>query len=59
VRSGNLNGDCKIDFADFAILANFWLSKEPTVDIGFVLSSGGIINELDMQIFYEGWLMEK
>ena len=55
VVAGDINGDCKVDFTDFAIIASHWLlqgtdfvNKPPTVTItqpanGDVFDSGSVI----------------
>jgi hypothetical protein len=49
---GDLNNDCKVDFADFAKLAGNWLDFAPVGD----LNSDKIVDLEDMQVFVLHWL---
>jgi hypothetical protein len=46
----------RIDFADFALLANFWLERQCGSCGGADLDGNGDVNELDLKLFCENWL---
>jgi hypothetical protein len=54
--AGDLDGDCKVNLDDLAILVSAWLQNEPSVDIA---PPGGddIVNFLDFAKFAESWLV--
>jgi hypothetical protein len=56
--AGDLNGDCRVNFKDLAILVNQWLqpSGSPSADIAPPPSGDGIVNFLDFEIMAENWL---
>jgi hypothetical protein len=57
---GDFNGDCDVDFQDFAILATAWLTEEgqtdykPICDIS--ISADRKINMLDLEVLVQNWL---
>jgi pimeloyl-ACP methyl ester carboxylesterase len=59
---GDFNGDGKVDFADFAIIAGAWLSNtgnpewNPACDISN--PKDGIVNVMDIAVFCENWLQD-
>jgi hypothetical protein len=62
VHIGDFAGGCDVDFADFAVFALAWLSDDtPTgnwnPDCDISLAPDGIIDELDLKIFTENWLV--
>ena len=52
----NLAGDGKVNFQDFAELANYWQQSEPSADIGPWPIGDGIVNMLDLAVLTEDWL---
>ncbi|MCD6393801.1 MAG: lamin tail domain-containing protein [Planctomycetes bacterium] len=57
---GDFDNDCEVDFGDFAILAQAWLTEagdvqwNPACDIGIPNDSS--INMPDLHVFVENWL---
>jgi len=48
--------DGNVDFADLGWMLSFWLTDEPSVDIGGPdAEADGIINLFDFAIFAENW----
>ncbi|MCK4885897.1 MAG: hypothetical protein KAS96_00850, partial [Planctomycetes bacterium] len=60
--TGDLNGDCKVDFLDFAIFASAWLTEDgdpgwnPDCDIS--VPADDVINWSDLLVFVENWLID-
>jgi hypothetical protein len=56
--SGDFDSSDTIDFDDFALLAQYWLENEPSVDIA---PSGGdcLIDYLDFKVLGDNWLYEE
>jgi len=54
----DLNGDRKVDLADFCKLAKYWLQNEPSVDIAPVPLGDGIVDIQDVAVFAEYWLKD-
>jgi len=52
---GDFTGDGLVDCDDLAILANNWLSSEPSVDISPSPSGDGIVNLLDLAVVVSNW----
>jgi len=52
---GDFNDDSWVDFEDLAILAYYWLSNEPSIDIA-PLGGDGIINFPDFAELAENWM---
>jgi len=50
--ASDLNGDCEVDFLDYALLAAEWGSNPPDVD----LNDDGYLNLLDIAQFATDWL---
>jgi hypothetical protein len=63
VLPGDFDGDFDVDFDDFAILALAWLTEpgdakwNPDCDIS--IPPDDIINEKDLDIFCDNWLLGK
>ena len=55
----DFSGDGKVDFKDFAILAQYWWQGESSVDIAPLLVGDGIVNFDDIAVFAEYWLWEE
>jgi len=57
VLAGDLNNDCRVNFLDFAILANQWLQLPgtPSADIAPIVGDD-IVNFLDLALMAEHWL---
>ena len=56
---GDFDGQCDVDFEDYAILSEYWLQNNSLVDIAPPPKGDGIVDELDFVIFSENWLEEK
>ena len=52
----DFNGDGKVDFKDFPILAQYWSGNESSVDIAPPPSGDGIVDFKDLGVFAENWL---
>jgi len=52
--ASDFNGDCKIDFLDFTILANQWQLEALSWDVA-TDGGDGIVNFRDWAIFADGW----
>ncbi len=55
--TGDFDFSCSVDFADYALLAGYWLTSEPSVDIA-PAGGDGIIDTLDIATLIENWLSE-
>jgi hypothetical protein len=53
----DFNGDGRIDFKDFAILALYWNQNEPSVDIAPEPFGDDMVNFKDLRVFAENWLI--
>jgi len=55
---GDFDGNCIVDFSDFAILANQWQQPpgSPSADIAPEGSPDGFVDGLDLAIFCDNWL---
>jgi hypothetical protein len=51
----DFNDDCSIDFKDLALLAQFWLSNEPLLDIAPAPGGDGAVNMLDFAVLTRKW----
>ncbi len=51
---GDFNDDGSVDYKDLAILANYWLTNEPSVDIA-PAGGDGIVNFLDFSQLAQNW----
>ena len=58
-EKGDFDGSCDVDFVDYTILANFWLTDEFLVDIAPTPAGDGIVDERDLNIFTDNWLFGK
>jgi hypothetical protein len=58
--AGDLNGDCKVDFNDFAILANAWMTGQnsPTWCSHCDLNTSGTVDIGDLLIMCQNWLID-
>jgi hypothetical protein len=56
--AGDLNQDCHVNFADFALLADRWLASctGPNWCNGADLNQVGIVNFKDLSVFVANWL---
>lgn len=50
--TANFNGDCKVDFEDWAMLAASWQENDPNVE----LTNDSIIDYNDISVFASQWL---
>jgi len=56
ISPGDFEPDGDVDFADFDWMMSFWLTNEPSVDIGGPgTQADGIINLFDFAIITENW----
>ncbi|MHC4890194.1 MAG: hypothetical protein ACYTEO_12115, partial [Planctomycetota bacterium] len=53
----DLNGDGKVNFEDYSILAQYWLKDESPVDLGPPPLGDGTVNRKDLAILAENWLI--
>ncbi|MFA7484885.1 MAG: dockerin type I domain-containing protein, partial [Phycisphaerae bacterium] len=53
--AGDLSQDCYVDFSDFAMLAGHWL--EPNFPEKIDLYEDGEVNDIDLMLFAEDWLL--
>jgi predicted outer membrane repeat protein len=56
---GDFDVDCDVDFADYAIFADYWLTDELLVDIAPTPAGDGIIDQRDLNILCDNWLFGK
>ena len=54
--SCDFNTNRIVNFEDFAILANYWLQNEPSVDIAPPPNGDGIVDYLDLEVLANHWL---
>ena len=52
----DFNGDERVDFKDFSILAQYWLQDESLVDIAPPPFGDGVVDFKDIVVFAENWL---
>lgn len=57
---GDLSGDSRVDFVDFAILASQWLQPpgSPSADVAPVPDGDDIVDILDLDVLAEDWLQD-
>lgn len=53
---GDFDGSCDVDFIDYAIISNYWLTDEFLLDIAPTPAGDGIIDERDLAILCDNWL---
>jgi predicted outer membrane repeat protein len=56
---GDFDGSCDVDFVDYAILANYWMTDEFLVDIAPTPAGDGIVDERDLAVQCDNWLFGK
>ena len=54
--AGDLDRNCSVDFADFAVLAASWLQNDPLRDIAPPPAGDGIVDIYDLTVLCEHWL---
>jgi|GEM_PF-2661486 len=54
--ASDFDGDCDVDFFDYAILANSWLEDDPLRDIAPPPDGDGIVDIYDLDILCDNWL---
>lgn len=54
----DFNGDARINFRDFTLLAHHWLQNEPSPDIAPAFNGDGIVDYKDLVILVQYWLRE-
>lgn len=57
-KLGDINGDTKVDTADFALLLAYWLQTDCGLCGGADLTGDGSVNMDDLQIFFDGWMAD-
>jgi hypothetical protein len=57
--AGDFDGDCDVDFIDFAILAGSWLQNNPLLDIAPAPAGDGIVDIQDLAVLGDNWLAGK
>ncbi len=55
---GDIDHDCKVNFYDFAKLAQNWLTHNSTGDIAPAPAGDGIVDVNDLRVLSDGWLTE-
>jgi hypothetical protein len=53
---GDFDSDRNVDLIDFAILADFWLTDEPSVDIAPTPAGDGLVDTSDLAVLSDSWL---
>ncbi|MHC4264988.1 MAG: hypothetical protein ACYSUK_03545 [Planctomycetota bacterium] len=53
---GDFDGDCDVEFIDYSILANFYMTDEFSVDIAPTPAGDGIVDASELAILCENWL---
>ena len=58
---GDLNSDGRLDFVDFATLADQWLwaPASPSADIAPIPGGDGIVDTLDLAVLAQNWLWQE
>jgi hypothetical protein len=57
--SADFDGDCDVDFADFALLGGAWRQNNPSRDIAPPPAGDGIVDIYDLAVLCNDWLAEK
>jgi hypothetical protein len=57
--SADFDGDCDVDFADFALLAGSWRQNNPSRDIAPPPAGDGIVDIYDLAVLCNDWLTGK
>ncbi|MGA2092102.1 MAG: FG-GAP repeat protein [Sedimentisphaerales bacterium] len=57
--SADFDGDCDVDFADFALLGGSWRQNNPSRDIAPSPSGDGIVDIYDLAVLCNDWLTGK
>jgi hypothetical protein len=55
--SGDVNGDGKVNFADFCRLGQYWHQNEPSADIGPLPMGDSAVNLEDIAVLADTWLI--
>ena len=53
----DFNGDRRVDFKDFSMLAQYWRHGGSSADTAPLPSGDGIVNGLDLAAFADRWLV--
>jgi hypothetical protein len=56
---GDFDGNCAMDFFDFAIQAGYWMADELLVDIAPTPAGDGVVDIKDLAILCDNWLAGK
>ena len=56
IPNGDFSGDGKVNFKDFAMLAQYWGQSNATVDIAPIPVPDGVVDLKDLSILCENWL---
>jgi hypothetical protein len=57
--STDFDGDCDVDFADFALLASSWRRSNPSRDIAPPPAGDGVVDIYDLAVLCNDWLNGK
>jgi hypothetical protein len=57
-KRADLNGDWKVDWRDFAVLAQFWRTSGPEGDVGPAPRPDGFVDVHDVILMGRYWLVE-
>jgi hypothetical protein len=62
-QPGDLDGDCGVDYVDFGLLADYWLTKENCAELdwcgGADITKNGSVDNFDLEAFVLHWLEGK
>jgi parallel beta-helix repeat protein len=53
---GDFDSDCDVDFLDYAIQAQLWLTDELLADIAPTPAGDGLVDTSDLAVLYDNWL---
>ena len=56
---GDFDGSCGVDFIDYAIMADYWLTDKFLVDIAPTPAGDGIVDQKDLKILCDNWLYKE
>lgn len=56
IPNGDLNDDGKVNFKDFAMLAQYWGQSNETADVAPIAAPDGVVDLKDLAILCENWL---
>lgn len=54
----DFNGDGKVDFIDFSLLAQYWFQNNPPIDLAPIPCGDGKLDFKDLKVLVENWLID-